>query len=101
MANLLKLGTLLISGQPIKSQFYELHFEGKTPEITNTEFGKEITWIVVDGKLISRRCLLEGISFRDMESLLLTGPTIIYVNYPRLKSRASLARRDNDLKYCP
>lgn len=23
------------------------------------------------------------------------------VNYPRLKSRASLARRDNDLKYCP
>lgn len=24
-----------------------------------------------------------------------------FVNYPRLKSRASLARRDNDLKYCP
>ena len=26
---------------------------------------------------------------------------IVDVNYPRLKSRASLARRDNDLKYCP
>lgn len=80
MANFFKLGTLLISGQPIKSQFYELHFDGRTPEITNTEPSREITWIVVDGKLISRRCLLIDISFRDMEALGLTGPTIIYIN---------------------
>lgn len=80
MANFFKLGTLLISGQPIKSQFYELHFDGRTPEITNTEPSREITWIVVDGKLISRRCLLMDISFRDMEALGLTGPTIIYIN---------------------
>lgn len=80
MANFFKFGTLFISGQPIKSQFFELHFEGKTPEITNSEFDKEITWIVVDGKLVSRRCLLKDISFRDMEALGLTGPTRIYIN---------------------
>ena len=30
-----------------------------------------------------------------------TNCIVIFVNYPRLKSRASLARRDNDLKCCP
>ena len=40
--------------------------------------------------------------FSEMFSAYLTGLLdFSIVNYPRLKSRASLARRNNDLKYCP
>lgn len=81
MANQFKLGTLAIGGTPVTLPYGKsCLFDGRIPELRNTEPGKEISWVVVGGKLIASSCLLSSISYHDLDVLGLVGPTRAYID---------------------
>lgn len=81
MANQFKLGTLAIGGTPVTLPYGKsCLFDGRIPELRNTEPGKEISWVVVGGKLIASNCLLSSISYHDLDVLGLVGPTRAYID---------------------
>ena len=66
MANIIKLGSLHLDGQPIKMGAD--YAPGQSIEVGETISGKEISWVVVNGMLIADQCLLTNVSWDDLNA---------------------------------
>lgn len=80
MANTFRIGTLSLSGKLVVPSDIGILYHGETPEILNTAKGKDLHWVVVDGKLISEKCLLRRISYHDIDVLGLADPSKIQID---------------------
>ena len=76
MANILQLGTLVVNGKAVSAPEYGVleNPGSKAPQIVDTQEGKAIKWVVVGGKLIADRCLIQHISYFDISNRILTCP---------------------------
>ena len=66
MANIIKLGSLHLDGQPIKMGAD--YAPGQSIEVGETISGKEISWVVVNEMLIADRCVLTNVSWDDLNA---------------------------------
>lgn len=76
MVHILELGTLSVNGEAVAAPEYgALENPGsKAPQIVDTQDGKAIKWVVVGGKLIADRCLVQHISYFDISNRIIAAP---------------------------
>ena len=80
MANALNLGTMILDGKPATMGFAGAYLGGKTPAIVDTIMGHELSWVIVDNKLIANHCLLRDLSFTCLRALGLAEPQTIHLD---------------------
>lgn len=80
MANTLNLGTMTLDGKPGTMGFAGAYLGGKTPALVDTIMGKELSWVIVDNKLIAKHCLLRDLSFTCLRAIGLTEPQTIQLD---------------------
>ena len=66
MANIIKLGSLYLDGQPV--EIGADYAPGQSIEVGKTIPGKEISWVVVNEMLIADRCILTNVSWNDLNA---------------------------------
>ena len=76
MAHILELGTLVVNGEAVVVPEYGVleNPGSKAPQIVDTQDGKAIKWVVVGGKLIADRCLVQHISYFDISNRIIAAP---------------------------
>lgn len=80
MANIIKLGSLYLDGQPV--EIGADYAPGQSIEVGKTIPGKEISWVVVNEMLIADRCILTNVSWNDLNACnLIFGKCIIIEGY--------------------
>ena len=80
MANIIKLGSLYLDGQPV--EIGADYAPGQSIEVGKTIPGKEISWVVVNEMLIADRCILTHVSWNDLNACnLIFGKCIIIEGY--------------------
>lgn len=80
MANTLNFGTMILDGKPATMGFAGAYLGGKTPAIVDTIMGHELSWVIVDNKLIANHCLLRDLSFTCLRALGLAEPQTIHLD---------------------
>ena len=66
MANTIKLGSLYLDNRPIETGTQ--YVPGQAIKIGDTITDKEISWVVVNGVLISDRCILTNVSWDELNT---------------------------------
>ena len=80
MANILFLGTLTIDEKTVRIVHPGSELEAHTPVLRDTVQGHEISWVIVDNKLIAQRCALKEVRFNDLERIGLANPQKIHLD---------------------
>lgn len=66
MANIIRLGSLYLCGNPVSVEDDYLSSPNWSIEIGETVPGKEISWVAVNGIFIADRCILRDISWDNL-----------------------------------
>lgn len=66
MANIIRLGSLYLCGNPVSVEDDYLSRPNWSIEIDETVPGKEISWVAVNGIFIADRCILRDISWNNL-----------------------------------
>ena len=66
MANIIRLGSLYLCGNPVSVEDDYLSRPNWSIEIGETVPGKEISWVAVNGIFIADRCILRDISWNNL-----------------------------------
>lgn len=66
MANIIRLGSLYLCGNPVSVEDDYLSRPNWSIEIGETVPGKEISWVAVNGIFIADRCILRDISWDNL-----------------------------------
>ena len=66
MSNIIKLGSIYLDSCPV--EIGAEYAPGQIIEIGKKALGKEVSWVPVNGLLVSDRCLLTNISWDDLDA---------------------------------